>query len=86
MKISKITLNFAAKRGIELEIDQDVIEFYEAGEDCEPMFTYNNNEENLSFRGNVYLKQSIKEELPATIFNEKQLREVISFMSEELAK
>jgi len=86
MKISKTTLNFASKRNIELEVSNDVIEFYEAGEDCEPMFTYNNNEETLSFRGNVYLKQSIKEELPATIFNEKQLRVVISFVSEELAK
>lgn len=95
MKISKTTLNYATKRNLELTFsiweddsgnNQPVVLFWELGEDCEPMFIYNNNEETLSYRGYVYLDQKIKEELPATIFDEKQLRNMIDFLSKELAK
>lgn len=96
MNISKITEKYAADRGMELErsetevmagIKAEVIYFYEKGDDSEPMFSYLVNEgESLSFYGNIYLPQEIKEELPAYIDNNKELRKVVDFVSKEYAK
>ncbi|WP_210498202.1 hypothetical protein [Vibrio crassostreae] len=92
MNISKTTENFAKKRGLEIEVSEPlgdipnpIVWIWEEGEDSEPMFSYLINEdESLSFRGNVYLDQSIKEELPAHIRDEKHLREVLDFVAKEL--
>lgn len=96
MNISKTTEKFASDRGMELEtsevevmkgIKAEVIYFYEKESDCEPMFSYLSNEDgSLSYYGNIYLPQEIKEELPAYIENEKDLRQVIDFVSKEYAK
>lgn len=88
MDISKTTFNFAKKRGIELELvetnDRLLLAFYEAANDCEWMFSYAVNHDCLSWGGNVYLSNEVKEELPATITTEKKLREVIDFISKSI--
>lgn len=88
MNISKTTFNFAKKRGIELELiaadDRLVLAFYEAKNECEWMFSYNVNYDCLTWRGNIYLPNEVKEELPATITTEKKLREVIDFISKSI--
>ena len=38
----------------------------------------------FSFYGNTYLKQEVKEELPAFIRDEKQLRNVIDFIKDHI--
>lgn len=89
MNISKTTFNLAAKRGLELTVedmgDVKALCFWDAENDCEWMFSYVISAEVLTFKGNVYLPRHIAEELPATIFTEKQLREVIKFVAAELA-
>ncbi|ELP5902507.1 hypothetical protein QTV49_004547 [Vibrio vulnificus] len=96
MDISKITERFASDRGMELErsevevmkgVRAEVIYFYEKEANCEPMLSYLSNEDgSLSFYGNIYLPLEIKEELPAYIENEKDLRQVVDFLSSEYAK
>lgn len=87
MKITQTTLNFAKRRGLELTIEEDVNDlpilcFWEAGNDCEWMFSYRVNEcGTLNWNGNVYLSQEVKEELPSVIMNEKHLRRVIDFLA-----
>lgn len=89
MMVSKTTTNFAGKRGIELSVEQfddlDVLCIWEADNDCEWMCSYLiNNNGSFTWRGNVYLPDEIKEELPATIKDEKHLREVIAFIASEI--
>lgn len=86
MEISKTTLNFAMRRGIqitfeEIEDDQPIICFWEADNDCEWMFSYRENAHDLSWNGNIYLSDEVKEELPATISSDKHLRQVIEFLA-----
>lgn len=93
MEISKTTINFAARRGLFLELVEadEYVEtprlwFYTDADDCEPDFSYFANENgSFTFKENLCLPQEIKEELPATIFNERQLRQVIDFVARELA-
>jgi hypothetical protein len=89
--ISKTTFNMAMRRGVELAVARHILEdggtlvcFYEADNDCEWMFSYRAGEAELTWHGNIYLPESIKEELPATIFNEKQLRDVIAYIGRQL--
>lgn len=89
MMVSKTTTNFAVKRGIELSVEQfndmDVLCIWEADNDCEWLCSYYINDDgSFTWKGNVYLEQEIKEELPATIKDEKHLREVIKFISENI--
>lgn len=89
MKLSKATTNFAAKRGFDLTIEEangeQFLAVWEADNDCEWMLTYFiNNDGSFTFKGNVYLIRAIKEELPATIRDEKHLREVLVFIAAEM--
>lgn len=89
MMVSKTTTNFAGKRGIELSVDQfndmDVLCIWEADNDCEWLCSYRvNNDGSFTWNANVYLAQEVKEELPATIKDEKHLRQVIQFISENI--
>jgi len=94
MNISKMTINYAARRGLVLELIEadEYVEtprlwFYtDADNCCEPDFSYLVNDNgSFSFYDNLYLPRAVKEELPATIFNERQLRQVIDFVARELA-
>lgn len=89
MMVSKTTTNFAGKRGIELSVEQfndmDVLCIWEADNDCEWLCSYYINDDgSFTWKGNVYLSQEVKEELPATINDEKHLRQVIQFISENI--
>lgn len=94
MKITKSILNYARRRNLDIVVYDDILEddvlmvcFYELDNDCEWMFSYRVNENgSLSFNGNIYLQESIKEELPAYISDAKKLKEMINFVSVELAK
>ena len=74
----------AAKRGIELLIDDNSVAFYKASDDSEPMFFYSIQDGGLFFKVNVWLAQEVKEELPYWIKDEKQLKQVIKFLGAEL--
>ncbi|WRQ11959.1 hypothetical protein vBSlqSZDD2_48 [Serratia phage vB_SlqS_ZDD2] len=88
MQISKTTLNFAKRRGIELSVveieDGELIAFWDDADETtgEWMFSYRNNTHELSWNGNIYLSQRVKEELPATISSEAKLRETIKFLAD----
>lgn len=89
MMVSKTTTNFAGKRGIELSVEQfndmDVLCIWEADNDCEWLCSYYINDDgSFTWKGNIYLSQEVKEELPATINDEKHLRQVIQFISENI--
>lgn len=93
MELSKTTKTYANKRGLDVTIENfgedegDFLAVWESDNDCEWMFSYQvNNDGSFTWRANVYLDQSIKEELPATINDEKHLRQVLDFIAKELAK
>lgn len=88
MNISKTTFNMAKNRGIELTVEDlgyyTALCIWEADNDCEWICSYRIEHDKLTLRCNVYLHQDVKEELPATIFDEKQLREVVKFIANNL--
>lgn len=86
-QINKSILNYAAKRGIELEVDRDseAVLFWDAKEDCEWMFSYGigAGDGSLVWRGNIYLPDELKEELPGWIATGEKLKEVIDYIHRE---
>lgn len=95
MQLSKTTMNFAKKRSLDLYIsfadssdkDSNDFLFIDIGEDLsEPTLCYIANKDGSytfsSLLDNRY--KDLKEELPATIKDEKHLREVLSFISNEV--
>lgn len=81
---SKTTTNYAKRRGMDVVLQDDgVLAFYDAREDMEPMFVYVAGDTGFFFRANVYLQDSIKEELPRWISTDADLRRVIDFVSRE---
>ena len=85
MNISRTTFNMAKKRGLELTVDDFgnyvALCILETGNDCEWMCSYRIEHDKLTWNGNIYLRDEVKEELPATIFDERQLRNVIKFIA-----
>lgn len=89
MALTKTTTNFAKRHGLDLEInsfnDYTLLCVYEIENDCEWMFSYRVNEDgSFTWNGNIYLAQEVKEELPTTIKDEKHLRQVLKFISENI--
>lgn len=87
--ITKTTVNFAKRHNLDVTIENfgevDQICVWEANNDCEWMFSYTINANgSFNWYGNVYLAQDIKEELPATINDEKHLRAVLKFIAENI--
>lgn len=91
MNISKTTKTFAAKRNLDVTIlddvgEHDLLAIWEGDNDCEWMCSYIiNNDGSFTWNGNIYLPRAIKEEIPATIRDEKHLREVLAFIGKEMA-
>ena len=88
--INKTTLNFANNRGIyvavhELE-DYNHLTIVSNEDESDAELAYIANEDgSYTYKSNTWISQQIKEELPATIRDEKHLREVIQFLSIALA-
>lgn len=85
MNISKTTINFAKRRGLYLTIeeidDAMLLLVWDINNDCEWMFSYRvNNDGSFTWNGNVYLPQELKEELPATLKDEKHVREMLDYV------
>lgn len=85
MNISKTTFNFAKRRGLDVTIeeisDAMLLCVWDINNDCEWMFSYRvNNDSSFTWNGNVYLPQELKEELPATLKDEKYVREMLDFV------
>lgn len=85
MNISKTTINFAKRRGLYVtieEIDDAILLLvWDINNDCEWMFSYRvNNDGSFTWNGNVYLPQELKEELPATLKDEKHVREMLDYV------
>jgi len=86
MEISQTTHNYAKARGLELTVEEHVLYVWEIDNDCEWLFTLYVLNRGFAWRANVRLQQSIKEELPAFMDNEKSLRKVLDFVAKERAK
>lgn len=92
MALSKTTINFARKRGIFLDIcegdevfDCDRVWFFFDEDACEPDLSYIINADgSFTYFDTLTLDQEIKEELPATIKDEKHLRQVIKFIADNM--
>ena len=62
--------------------NRDLLCIWEADNDCEWMCSYLVNANgSFTWNGNIYLEQQVKEELPATIRDEKHLRDVLKFIA-----
>ena len=91
MKISKTTINYANKRGLDVDVSRDhngneLLCIWLLKWDCEWLCDYIISEQTgeAAFNNNLCLTDEIKEELPAHIVDEKQLRAVIDFISSEI--
>lgn len=84
-EISRTTVKFAEARGLTLEVMDGILEIYEAGNDSEYMFSLRMMAGQFFFDGYTYLRQDIKEELPAYYPDEKALRLMLAFVAKELA-
>lgn len=90
--ISKMTINFAAKRNMLVEIveaddfvEMDRLWIFTDVDACEPDVSYVANADgSFSFFDNINLPRELKEELPGYIRDEKHLREVIAFIANEM--
>ncbi|MEL5315730.1 hypothetical protein PTR49_05555 [Serratia ureilytica] len=82
--ITKTTFNMAQKRGLTLTVQKldgdQCLCVWEAKNDMEWLFCYTLTNAGLQWRGNVYLPDDLKEELPALITTEKKLREMVDFI------
>ena len=95
--LSKTTMNFAEARGLHILIanenefiEQSHISITSANEESDAELNYmvewtpDNPSEGYSYWTNTWLSNSVIEELPAYIRDEKHLREVLSFISSQL--
>lgn len=87
IKLTKASQNFALKRGLSLSIDDEFVSVFpdDGGFCSDPMVVYRKSDKGtFSFVGSL-LPENIKEELPATIFNVKQMHAVVDFLKTENA-
>ncbi|QFR55759.1 hypothetical protein JC221_113 [Yersinia phage JC221] len=90
--ISKTTINFAKKRGIFFDVCEadEIVEcdrlwFFFEEDACEPDLSYIMNADgSFTYFDTLTLSNEVKEELPATIRDEKHLREVVAFLANEI--
>lgn len=82
--IARTTFNMAQKRGLTLTVEkldsEHCLCVWESNNDMEWLFSYTLTGAGLQWRGNVYLPDDLKEELPALITTEKKLREMVEFI------
>ena len=89
MNLSKTTINFAQRRGIDVTLEEDFCEDFKDGcvwlwgsSEMEPEFIYGRNGDGtLSFVGAL---RTTAYEVPECISSEKQLREVIALIASKI--
>lgn len=83
MNISKSVLSYVKRRNIELTVEEGDSEvwFWKCDNDNEPMVTYFNNSDGLTYKGYCAISNGDKQELPAWVGSEMKLKEVIRFLS-----
>lgn len=62
-----------------------IVGVFEADVDSEPMFIIRAEGSEFFYGGNVYLPREVKEELPHWMKDEKALRNVLNFISQQRA-
>jgi hypothetical protein len=89
--VSKTTINFAKSRKLCIDSDfcddkkNSFIWICVDDDSSEPMFSmYANRDGSYSYRGNIWLSAAVREEIPAFVDNEKQLRKVLAFVANEM--
>jgi hypothetical protein len=87
-KLNKNTVNYANKRELDvtLEVDDETVELWvwHESNDMEPLFILNVSDTGYFYKGNVWLPNEIKEELPHWVKSTKELHNVLDFVSKEL--
>lgn len=85
MKLTTGLQNYAKRRNLELEIDtidsKELLLIWNTENDNEWICSYEIQNAGLFFHGNILLTQQDKEELPNWISNEKKLKDVLNFIS-----
>lgn len=81
--VKKLGLDIQVVDGVEVEKDYDLLWIYINEDDSEPSIFYIVNKDGSFAFSETFLKNSIKEELPATIKDEKHLRQVLKFIAAE---
>jgi len=91
MNISKTTIKAANRLGWDLIINEDEVfgkhiwlcRFNENGEsECEPDISFFINSDCFTFKESLSIHQNVIGEIPATIFSEKQFRNVLKYIAE----
>ena len=90
-KISKTTINYGKTRGIYVRVNDwtshKELTLQDEDGDGDHALNYRANADmSYTFMDNDWLPDMIKEELPATIRDEKHLRDVIKFIAVELKR
>ena len=89
---TKTTLNYANKRKLDLTVwdsiedgdDRDSVAIWEYDNEMEPLCVYTYDKGQYFFSGNLWLPKQVKEELPYYVKDEKHLRQVLKFISENI--
>ena len=91
LTISKTTQKYAQARMLFIDPSycdtnkSDIIWICVNDDRSEPMFSLFANEDgSFNYRGNIWLSAATREEIPAFIRNEKQLRQVIGFIAQDM--
>ncbi|EGB7013647.1 hypothetical protein ACRWP7_003312 [Escherichia coli] len=91
LNITKTTQKFAQARNLAIDSDyckehnKDFIWICVNDDSSEPMFSLFANEDgSFSYRGNIWLSSTTREEIPAFIRDEKQLRQVLAFIAQDM--
>lgn len=91
LNVTKTTQNYAKARNLSIDSDfcdelkKDFIWVSVNNDSCEPMFSMFVNEDgSFTYRGNIWLSIATREEIPAHITDEKQLRKVLAFIAQDM--
>ena len=89
--VTKTTQNYAKARQLILDSDfcdenkQPFIWVCVDDDSSEPMFSlFANDDGSFSYKGNIWLSDATREEIPAFIRDEKHLRSVLAFVAKDM--
>ncbi|EGI9738111.1 hypothetical protein EEO84_24560 [Salmonella enterica] len=89
--VTKTTQNYAKARQLILDSDfcdenkQPFLWVCVDDDSSEPMFSlFANDDGSFSYKGNIWLSDATREEIPAFIRDEKHLRSVLAFVAQDM--